>query len=561
MGSLPGSCAGRAARLARASLLLALIGPATVCAQQPAPGRVLPAPIERARQTPPPARAEPPERRREGVAPIPPAQPGEVTFRLEGIALMGVSSDAPADLLQEAAPLLYKQVGLSQLKVLAANIARRYHDAGYLLAHAFVPVQTVRDGVVRIEVREGRFASCRFEGQPVSSDSPLQRYADKLCSIRPMRLETLERYLLLMNDVPGVEARAIIVPAAVEGADPDLLVQLRQHHGNASLAVSNRETEALGTWRGEARGELYDAFGWDGRHWAYYRHTAHNGLNLLSLGQELPLGSEGTKWGLSALGSRSAASLFDAQLALDSELATVDAGVSYPWIRRRTHNLFVRGTFSALNSRTELEGLPFIDDRIRSLRAGLTFDAVDRARGTNVLDLEISHGIDGLGATPTGSPDASRTGGRSDYTKLNLYVARLQSLRPRLALLAAAQGQYTDQPLLAPEQFALGGEQWLRAYDAAELLGDRGFGAKLELRYGPVASGAANLYAFYDYGRVYYNDSSLPSQSAASAGGGIRFTLRNRLGAYLEVAVPIGRDVASQGNRDPRVFGGIQFAF
>jgi hemolysin activation/secretion protein len=111
-------------------------------------------------------------------------------------------------------------------------------------------------------------------------------------------------------------------------------------------------------------------------------------------------------------------------------------------------------------------------------------------------------------------------------------------------VLAAVQAQYTDQPLLVPEQFALGGEQFLRAYDAAELLGDRGFGLKVELRYSLTASGSAQHMGFYDYGRVYYNASSLPGQGAASAGAGPRLTqsrdnaARGRTGGDAHRVIP-----------------------
>ena len=79
--------------------------------------------------------------------------------------------------------------------------------------------------MVRIRVIEGQFGTCRFDDQSVAARSLLQRYADKLCSIRPMKVAALERYLLLMNDVPGVKAQAIIVPATTVGGDPNLIIR------------------------------------------------------------------------------------------------------------------------------------------------------------------------------------------------------------------------------------------------------------------------------------------------------------------------------------------------
>jgi hemolysin activation/secretion protein len=547
---------------AQSSCVLAIVaslGSAAHAQQQQVPGTVQPGPILRAERPPPSTRAEPSDRERQGFRPIPAPQPGEVAFVLQGIQLDGATPHAPPQLFEEVTALMRKSVTLSQLQVAAENISVRYRNAGFLLAQAFIPVQTIQDGVVKIRVIEGEFASCRFEGEAQSARSLLQRYADQLCTIRPMNVASLERYLLLMNDIPGVQAQGIIVPAAVQGANPDLLIRVSRRNHDASIGISNRESKTLGTWRADAEADLYGAFGLDGRQWVRYRHTPGGGLNLAAVGQELPLGHEGAKWGVSLLGSRTTADL--SGVPVRSELSALNLNLTYPWLRRRTYNLTVRGTFSAVNTNSDLDGVAFNEDRVRSLRLGVTYDFVDRARGANVFDVEVSHGINAFGANPTGPLSASRPDGRSDYTKLNFYTARLQPILPRLSVLAALQAQYTDQPLLLPEQFALGGEQFLRAYDAAELLGDRGYGLKIELRYALTASGSATAYGFYDYGRVYTNASPLPGQDAASAGMGLRLTLWRRLNAYVEGAVPIGRDVTALGNRNPRAFGGLQLAF
>jgi hemolysin activation/secretion protein len=536
-----------------------VLWPQRAHSQQPLPGAVQPGPILRAERAPPSARAEPSDRQRQGFKPIPPPQPGEVAFVLQGIELLGATTHAPRDLFGEFTALMRKSVTLSQLQVAAENVGVSYRNAGYLLAQAFIPVQTVEGGVVKVRVLEGEFASCRFEGEPAQVSALLKGYAEQLCKVRPMKVESLERYLLLINDVPGVQAHGIIVPAAVEGENADLVIRLSRRNHDAAIAISNRESKTLGTWRDELDADLYGAFGLDGRQWIRYRHTPGAGLNLAAVGQELPLRGNGARWGVSLLGSRTKADLNGAPVR--SELSAFNLNVTYPLLRRRTYNLALRGTYSAISTNSDLQGLTFNQDRVRSARLGATLDFADRARGANLIDVEVSHGLDGFGANPTGSPNASRANGRSDYTKLNAYLSRLQAISSRVSLLTALQAQYTDQPLLVPEQFALGGEQFLRAYDAADLLGDRGFGLKLELRYNIDAAGAATAYAFYDYGRVYYNASSLPAQQAASTGLGVRVSLRPHLNAYIEGALPIGRDVAALGNRDPRAFGGLQLQF
>src|SRR6185503_20888156 len=116
---------------------------------QQLPGAVQPGPILRAERPPPSTRAEPSDRQKQGFKPIPEQQPGEVAFVLQGIQLDGATPHAPPQLFEEVTGLMRKSVTLSQLQVAAENISVRYRNAGFLLAQAFIPVQTIDDGVVK----------------------------------------------------------------------------------------------------------------------------------------------------------------------------------------------------------------------------------------------------------------------------------------------------------------------------------------------------------------------------------------------------------------------------
>ncbi len=214
---------------------------------------------------------------------------------------------------------------------------------------------------------------------------------------------------------------------------------------------------------------------------------------------------------------------------------------------------------------------------ISALRAGLTWDQVDRWNGVNIVDWEFSQGIDAFGASEEGDPQLSRDGGRPDFSKTNLYLARLQSLGPGWSILIAGSGQYAFTNLLSPEEFAFGGEPFGRAYDSSEIVGDSGAAGKLELRYTFDALGRGGLttYGFYDTGRVWrrlgpnerqgecseFDQSACDEDGASAYGGGLRFTLSDWLTGYAEVAVPIDQIVVAEGDDDPRYFAGLRVQF
>ena len=70
-------------------------------------------------------------------------------------------------------------------------------------------------------------------------------------------------------------------------------------------------------------------------------------------------------------------------------------------------------------------------------------------------------------------------------------------------------------------------------------------------------------YAFYDVGIVYQRTPGglADSDSAASAGLGVRMSLGRNVSCYAELAKPLTRDVSAEGNRDMRGYAGVSIRF
>jgi hemolysin activation/secretion protein len=342
-----------------------------------------------------------------------------------------------------------------------------------------------------------------------------------------------------------------------------------QRRARGAVALTNRGSKSLGPWRVDASADAYALFGAFDRTSLRVIQTVFdtNELTFVTGAYERPLGTDGLK--AIVTGNYATSKPGPPQnLNLPTNSTSATATLLYPIRRARIGNLSVRGTFSYFDGQTDFEDVELSEDRIRALRVGLAWDAIDAWRGVNLADLELSQGLRGLGASPYGSPLASRPGGRPDFTKVTLYAARLQSLGPRWSVLAAVNAQYAFNELLSPEEFAYGGEQFGRAYDAAELLGDSGFGFKIDLRYTertpwPLAR-EVMPYAFYGIGVVWQRNpqpGDSARSSAANAGFGVRVTGERGFSGYLEVAKPLTKIVTEEGNKDARVFVAVQLAF
>ena len=123
--------------------------------------------------------------------------------------------------------------------------------------------------------------------------------------------------------------------------------------------------------------------------------------------------------------------------------------ISHPFIRSRKQNLYMNVSLEYLNSKTtsymDVKPFQLFKDEISSLRLEGVYDIIDSWRGIDTFSTEISQGLPGLGSSIDDA--TSRPGGHSDYTKLNVYAARLQALPKSFSALFAVYRVYSCRSL------------------------------------------------------------------------------------------------------------------
>lgn len=516
------------------------------------------------RSTPQPV-VEPPAQEQKA-----PLKADAVPFVLRQVIIEGVTVYPEAGLRSFFADLLDKEITLLHIYELANEITAKYRNDGYILSQVIVPEQKIilEQGVARLRVIEGFVDQVRLEGAVNGPPEVLQAYAERIKRSRPLRAQTLERYLLLINDLGGMVARATLAPSQSVAGASDLLIMLTQDKFSADLGVNNRNSRSLGPWRFNAGADFYSAFG-------RYEHsglraatTANQELNFIALLHDIRAGDEGGRFGVNLSYARAEPQETE-NLPPDLQSESVMGALSYshPAIRSRTRNLYLRGSFTVHDGKTGFAGIKLSEDRLRALRAGITFDNADRWRGINILDAEFSQGLDILGATETGSASLSRADGHSDFRKLALYAARLQDVANAWSVLLAANGQLAFNALLGAEQFSFGGEPFGRGYDPSELVGDSGVAFKIEPRYSNALkqsfARSYTVYGYYDFGKVWRRGAQdqKKSESAAAVGLGVRLSLNQGFSGFIEIAKPTTRLVENEGDDDPRIFGGFSKRF
>lgn len=484
------------------------------------------------------------------------------TFVLKEVVLDQATVLAPAEVRDAAAPFIGQETDFARLEALAAKLTALYRRKGYILSSVLLEPQEIGDdGIVHFRAVEGRLAAVTFEGS-VSPSPRMERLAQSIRSAGPARAGDIERGLLLMNDLPGVGVRAVFRPSPMQAEASDLVILLEKEKNSYGIALDNRGSRYLGPWQASGTAEWKNLFGQDSATTARVLGSLPaDELKYADLTHERFLGAGGLKLSLHAAASRTSPGGNVSGLDIQGDSRTLEGRLSMPVLRSRPMNLTVYSGVALLNTESMLLGVANGKDRVRVLELGAEFDVTDRLSGKTEGGGGLRRGMGFLGATKNGA-GRSRQNGEHDFTSFYGMISRTQYLPRGFSAVLTAKGQYALDALLASEEFAVGGADFGRAYDAAEITGDHGLAGSLEMRYAPALTlpwvDDWQLYGFYDAGVVWNRDRvalDAARESAASTGGGVRLGLTAGTEAQLEAATPLTRTVAAgEEKSDTRFF-------
>ncbi len=477
----------------------------------------------------------------------------KVVLHIRGVHIVGATVYNAKELAPLYEDLIDDDVPLTAIYELAQRITAKYGNDGYVLSRAIVPPQQLnpKGAVVQIEVVEGYIDKVEWPARLSRYRDFFSHYAAKIVADRPANIRTVERYLLLAGDLPGLKFSTSLKPSKTKQGAATLVVEVVEKRIDANAHVDNRGTPARGPFEYYGSVAVNNLFGWhDALTMTYAGVVPTKELNYVGFNYRHVLTAEGLAFfvdGSYAWGK-------PGSLVLDLlQYRTLgpagDAGLSYPFIRSRERNLTLSALGFFSDNESDAFGATFTEDRLRGMRIRVDADYADQFQAINQFYAVFSQGINGLGSTQNGNILASRFVGRVDFTKIEMFFARTQPLFDNFSTYTAVYGQYAAVPLLVPEQCGFGGRFFGRAFDPSELLGDSCFEAAQELRYDirkppawMIGLTQEQLYGFVDWGELYNRSPSFGTPTlmdGASAGVGVRLSWFNHLDADLSIAQAI----------------------
>jgi hemolysin activation/secretion protein len=454
---------------------------------------------------------------------------------------------AESELQAMAASLLKKEVGITDLQMLVAEITVRLKSKGFFLARAYLPRQDVTGGTVQIAILQAKVDSTV---EVKTNDSRLSPHLVRTITEsyvpagRPLNERDLERVLLLLNEFPGVSAKAVLEQGSAPGTTRLVLDIHEDKLFTGSLWADNYGNRYTGAWRGNALLSINDPLriGDQGT----VMISGAEGLLQARASYTRPLGQRGLRGGIAYTAMRY--ELIDGLKSLEAEgtAHTINTWLSQTLIRRRSFNLGATLGYDFKALRDDMLGFEIRAKNTHNVHLGLSLTAQDRFLGGGLTTASLSgtfgH-LDLSGNKANERVDRATAGTSGGFHRINLGASRLQRVAPRLTAFGSYQGQFASGNLDSGEKMSLGGPYGVRAYPVGEASGDDAHLLTLEVRHDLPLEwevGALQFSAFFDAGHVTLNKEPWPfavqnatrSNNYWLSGGGLGVSL-SKPGRYL----------------------------
>jgi hemolysin activation/secretion protein len=505
---------------------------------------------------------------------VTPQEAAKISFVFKTLVLEGNTALSTEELTQLWSHKVGDEVRVGEIFSLANAVTNAYANAGYATSFGIVPEQDIQNGIVKIVVIEGRVSKIKFNAMP--SDYAGEAVRDQLVRISgstPLATKILERNLLLMDDLPGWDAKAILSPDEKAVGGSVLTLEFTPQPSAYEISWNNFLPSSLGSGVvGLSYAGLRVFDDGDDLSASFSATPGINAYRSFALGYSALVGTDGQRLTLNI--SQSDSRPQDATL-LPLEYKGLSRSVrlafSYPLVRSRASTVSLETFIGAQGSDTSALIGTTTHDHLRSVGTSVIFDFASADQSSNLIKLNIEQGLDVDGAKGN-----SRTNGSKNFTISSIDYTRTAPLvaigTGALSYCFSLQSQVSlGRPLFSAQESSYGGRQFGRFFDSGSVSGENAVYGSLELRYAlPVSAGFsepifAQLYTFFDAGYTRQQGDLIAgearSRHAATAGLGVRFGLPYHSNALIEVSRPVTLPSGYTGDTSNRISGsfGIRF--
>ena len=347
------------------------------------------------------------------------------TFFLKKIKLIGNSVISDERLMSLVDLGEGQDVNLSMLNAMADKITAFYASEGYLLARAFIPKQEIKDNTAEITIFEGRINKVVVQGNKKLSKESIEKRMKMVQNQLAVKEQTLERVLLELNEMMGVEVTTVLKPGELPGTS-DLVLDVAE---SKPYTVSFDSDNFGSRFTGPERYGLSMTY-----------------ANIFTLGDQFATRWTRSEWGqnsftsfftfpINAYGTRIKLNHTFLENELGGSLKSLAAGgtftaygfeVSHLVHKSRKASFSVRTRLDVKHVENEAQGSNTSKDNLMNVSLGFAGNLSDSFLGRTFFDLNLEMG---LRERDSGRALVSRKGGHGEIFTTSIKLTRLQSAK------------------------------------------------------------------------------------------------------------------------------------
>ena len=179
---------------------------------------------------------------------VPSTQPGQA-FAIGSVTIDGMTAFPRQELDPIIAGLVGPSVTTGQIETARRAIVSLYRGNDYV----YTTVRAVISGnALRFAVVEGYVAEVKLDGDVGPVGTQVLRFLDHLVGEKPLQAKTLERWLLLASDIPGLSVRSTLDPSTDDPGALTLVARVTRKAVSGYLSADNRAATFAGPTEGIA---------------------------------------------------------------------------------------------------------------------------------------------------------------------------------------------------------------------------------------------------------------------------------------------------------------------
>ena len=376
------------------------------------------------------------------------------------------------EILNITSPYIEKYVSVSDLQGVVVKLNRLYRKKGYIASKAILPPQKIKNGIVKIELIEGKIGDILFEGNGFIRSSYLKWLLD-INKDEHIDLIKLEENLVRTNkNSVNFRVSTKMLPGKEYGKT-DVVVRTREAPQlSVSFFTDNNGVEATGYSRSgfTVQGSF---LGVDEQFIA--SSTQSKGVSSGFASLNIPVSRFGTRGRLIVSDSRQ--NIIGGEFAalnIKGKADSVIARLTHPLYMESKNRFFVEVEYAESNSENKYLS---IDQRSEIKKTVLSLDYHHYEKNGFWSAKVQAHRIS------SSSSNNSINSDKSLDAKYSLHLTKVKKINDQLTFTGKFDGQFTESDILpSSEQFFLGGSNNL-AYETSEFSGNDGYAVGLEANY------------------------------------------------------------------------------